>query len=135
MPKKSIPTIQYVCERYQWMRNRQGRQRFGTREEIRVLTDAAFRKHIRPRLARPEMTFAQYRDAYPSVTHYSAIVNDSNAEWRFNAAGALAELRPSSGVKHRVLEVDDFSTPEAIAWGKTPDDDDVARTYSGLRRS
>ena len=126
MSRKSLSTIEYVCERYQWMRNRQGGQRFGTREEIRVLTDAAFREHIRPRLARPEMTFAQYRAAYPSVTHYSVIVNDNNAEWRFNAAGEFAELRPSSGAKHWALKVDDFSAPEAIAWGKTPDDGKVA---------
>jgi hypothetical protein len=130
MSPKSFPTIEHVCERYQWMCNRQGGQHFGTREEIRVLTDAAFREYIRPRLMRPKMTFAQYRDAYPSVTHYSVIVNENNAGWRFNAAGALAELRPSSGVKHWVLKVDDFSTPEAIAWGKTPDDSNDAPRIS-----
>ena len=122
MSPKSFPTIEYVCERYQWMRNRQGGQRFDTREQIRVLTDAGFREHIRPRLACPELTFAQYRDAYPSVTYYSVIVNDDNPVWRFNVAGTLAELRPSSGVKHWALKVDDFSAPDAISWGKTPDD-------------
>ena len=122
MSRKSPSTSEYVCERYQWMRNRQGGQRFGTREEIRVLTDAAFREHIRPRLARPELTFARYKVFYPSITHYSVIANDSNPVWRFNAAGTLSELRPSSGVKHWALKVDDFSAPEAITWGKTRDD-------------
>lgn len=118
------------------MRNRQGGQRFGTREEIRVLIEPAFQEHIRLRLARPEMTFAQYCAAYPSVTHYSVIVNDSNPTWRFKAVGTLAELRPSSGVKHWALKVEGFSTPEAIAWGETPDDRDAAsRTGLQLRRS
>ena len=122
MVSKSSPTNEYVCERYQWMRNKQGGQHFGNREEIRILTEPAFREHIQPRLMRPRTTFSRYRAAYPAVTHYSVIANGNNPAWRFVGAGTLAELRPTSSARQWALRVDDFNSPQAIEWSKTPDD-------------
>ena len=111
-----------VVKRYQWERNVEGGQTFGNRMEIRLLDDTAFRKIILPKL-RPKFanSLTEYQSKLPDVTHYAVIWRDGDTGWQFVAVGSLDELQEQPGNSIWAREVEQFDSPEALAFGKTAD--------------
>lgn len=109
-------------ERYQWMRNAEGGQKFGTRQEIRPLDEEAFQKYIKPRLQQGYAnTLAEYQAKNPTDTHYSWIQNEQSQEGRFDNVGSLEQLRPNPENPDWAKKVSDFSSPEAVEQGQIAD--------------
>ena len=115
---KNIP----IVRKYQWMKNAEGSQSFGNRMEIRPLTQKAYDKFIAPRLRSGfAESFEEYLSKQPEVTHYTVIWRENDAEWQFTGVGSLKELLETVQDSDWVIEVNDFNSPEAEAFGGSAD--------------
>jgi hypothetical protein len=117
MKRKHNKTRAAAVERYQWMRNAEHKPPFGIHGEIRVLDHAGYREHIVPRLRFPRLSLVKYRTIYPSVTHYILLRVTPEAEWMFQSAGSLVELRPSPSARPYVVKVTEFAGPNLFRTG------------------
>lgn len=118
-------------ERFQWMRNKEGGQKFGNQQEIRVLDDHLFQKYVRPRLGKDYPTLAAYQKAYPGQTHISLFKREGTGDWRFSAIGKPKELRPSSGSIQWTRKVDTFDSTQAVEHGFRAD----SESFQSIRQS
>jgi hypothetical protein len=101
-------------ERYQWMPNRAGGQRYGNKQIITPLTEELFNQHVRDKV-QPE-TFMEYRKLYPRVTHISIVQKaDGSTVLGSPSIGSLNELRPQREALRMgwAKKVDSFNSSEA----------------------
>ena len=113
-----------VVKRFQWMRNAGSGQRFGNRQEIRLLDESAFKRFVLPRLRSDvASSFSAYRKKFPQVTHYSVVWRDGDEEWQFVGVGSLEELLREPRTTKWAKEVDSFDATDAISFGQIADSD------------
>jgi hypothetical protein len=108
--------------KYQWMRNAEGGQEFGNRQEIRLLTEDSFQRFVFPRL-RPNLagTLSDYLSKFPGNTHYAVIWHDGDSDWQFIGVGSQEELESEPRRSPWAVEVQDFQSGMAISFGKIAD--------------
>ncbi|MDN5934955.1 MAG: hypothetical protein L0H75_02110, partial [Nitrosospira sp.] len=100
-------------ERYQWMRNKEGGQKYGNLQEIHPLTQELFDQHIKA-LVRPELqNYEQYIKSFPDA-HISLLSKDKGSSWGIDKVGSLEELRPSPQNPAWAKQVESFESPDAI---------------------
>jgi hypothetical protein len=113
------------AEFYQWMRNREGGQAFGTRSVVAPLEEAVFntffKSHLRWFYA---SSAAAYRARHPQITHVLLYQTSGKGNWKLADAGDPETMRPR-GRSGRMFarRVTTFGTPSAIDWGRTADSD------------
>jgi len=107
-------------ERYQWMAHKKGGQTHGNQEEIRILSEEDFDRHMSDHVT--PWCFERYVEQYPD-TFVSVVRQDNVGEWRLNRVGSIDELRPSAEAIGRgwVKRVDDFSSREAVEQAQKSD--------------
>jgi len=114
--------------KYQWMRNKQGGQQYGNQQIIVKEDEEIFEKYARPLLNKTPDTknFAAYSKKYGK--HYASFIRqwDSNG-WKLVKFRDLESLKPhGEAVKQGwVIQVNDFSSPEAVEHGLKADSDYV----------
>lgn len=134
-PKPAAPALPETIERYQWRRNKEGGQKFGTQEEIRPLDEKHFDQYIKPRLLVPS-SFAEYHAKNPDDTHIRLSRTDGG-EWRPGRPflGTLEDLRPTEDWAKKVTS---FDSDEAREFGRTADSEveapDEAKAESEFSR-
>lgn len=124
-PCREIDREYSHVERYQWLRNKEGGQKFGNRQEIVPLTDEVFSLYFRAGV-RPELnSFDVYHASYPEVTHASLVSTDRGGSWFLASVGTLDEVRPRPPQPEWAVKVDSFDSPEAKCMATTADSDYV----------
>jgi hypothetical protein len=106
------------------MRNAEGGQEFGNRQEIRPLTEEAFQRFVLPHLRKNQAgSLSEYKAKYPANTHYAVIWRYGDYDWHLIGVGSQEELESEPRKSPWAVEVQDFQSGEAISFGKTTDKD------------
>ncbi len=118
-------TLPSRTERYQWMRNREGGQPFGTRTLITPLDDYMFDRVLKPQLRwMYASSAAAYRARHAHATHLLLAQSSGEGPWRLLGVGLLEQLRPQGQARRQFARrVIAFAAPSAITWGLTADSD------------
>lgn len=106
-----------MTERYQWMRNHEGGQKFGNQQQIVRLDASVYNKHVSDKVG--GIGFASYRAKYPEATHISLVSHDRGSAWQVGGIGNTAELRPA--YQQWAKRVESFDSADAVALGLTAD--------------
>jgi hypothetical protein len=112
-----------AVERYQWMRNREVGQTFGSRTIIARLDEVTFLRLVRPHLCWGHASsLAAYRARHPHATHIRLVQPQGRGPWQLEGVGSHAEVRPhGQQLQMFALKVTAFNAPPAIAWGRLAD--------------
>ena len=130
--KKSKTTPDGIY-RFQWMRNKQGGQKFGNQEEVRPLTREIFEEHVSPSVRQEFRDFDKYREAFPAVTHVSFFRQGKSGEFKLSGVGPLGMFLHHGERARWAKQVNDFASLEGETWGKTADSE--AKTqHSAIRK-
>lgn len=113
--------------RYQWLRNMEGGQNFGSRTVILALYDAIYEQHVLPKLSRDYRqqlpTLKLFLVRWPGDTHAEFFSGEGRWEWKFVRVGSPDQLRPRDRRFLFAEEVQDFNSDDAIDWGSKADSD------------
>ncbi len=109
-----------ATERYQWMRNADGGQRFGNQSQIVPLTEPMYQKLVRPKLKDDVVSLADYQAAHPDATHIMLDRIQGTGPWKVRAVGTPEHLRTEIQPQW-AKRVTDFGSDEAKAHGLTRD--------------
>jgi len=125
MATETVPVHLTGAEYYQWMRNREGGQTFGTRTIVAPIDDTTFSSILRPHLRWGyASSAAAYWARHPHITHLRIRQSSGRGDWELEGVGSREALRPQGQAqKQFALQVTSFGTPSAIAWGRTADSD------------
>jgi hypothetical protein len=112
---------------YQWLRNHDGQQVFGTQSAIIKLTTPLFKQYIFPRL-RPEYrracrTLAAFLEYWPNATHLRLFSGEGIWKWTFSGVGTREYLAPHGDQDFWAVEVKSFDNIDARTWGIAADGD------------
>ena len=125
--------------RFQWMRNAQGGQETGNRQEIHPLNERLFKEYVKPLLAKGTASnLAAYQAKFPDVTHINLIQVNGLPRWRPGQpfSGPLQSLIPRHGIESGwAIQVEDFDSPEALRHAATADDPAADKPATGRTRS
>jgi hypothetical protein len=113
-PRDPARTVKFL-----WKADEAAGETAGKRQEIRILTEGSFHRFVRGTL--PPGTagnLPEYLSRYPGNTHYSVTWGEEDTDWRLSGAGGQEELLREPRASPLAVEVGDFSSPEAINWGK-----------------
>ena len=113
--------------RYQWLRNKEGGQSFGSQTLIVAIDEAVYGAYVRPKL-RDDLqhtmpTLKEFRERWPGDTHGEFVSGEGRWTWRLVRVGPLHALRPRERSQPYALEVGAFDSMEAREWGRTADSD------------
>ncbi len=112
---RARPAIVLATEKYQWLR--ESEQAFGAQLEIRLLTEADFLAFVKPCINSFIPTLSDYLAANPKHTHL-AIIHTNDGNWRFQAKGSIANLRPRGQQSICARMVNSFDSPAAQRCGE-----------------
>lgn len=113
--------------RFQWLRNREGGQSFGSQTIIAPMNDQIYQAYVRPRLRNEYQgtlnTLSEFLARWPNDTHVEILSSEGRWEWRMRSVGPLRELRPKNVQMFYADKVESFTSTEAIEWGSKADSD------------
>lgn len=122
-----LPADYDVVERYQWMANKEGGQKYGNQMVIVRLSPKVYDAYARSKMVGTPTYDAAEKKGLISVNDAVQLVRRNDAgPWEMTKLGKVAELRPDKEAKQWALMVDDFSSEKAVEWGKTFDSEVAA---------
>jgi diguanylate cyclase (GGDEF)-like protein len=133
LDQKKVPAADAgaAVDRYQFLRNKEGGQRFGTQYEVRPLTESFFQQQVRPLLAEhPDYasitTLAEWLRRFPERTHYEAYRLGGKGPWYFQLNHDMSGIGPRQRLVPAASQwfsrkVQSFDLPEARQWGAKAD--------------
>jgi hypothetical protein len=120
--------VDLILERWQWMRNAEGGQTFGNRQEISSITESIFIEYIYPRLCDGyAKTLDEYKAKCGADILCSFLEFNRNGERKLHKVGTIKELRPSQEalLKGWAIKVDSFLSNEALCQGLMADTNNI----------
>ena len=115
--------------RYQWLRNREAGQRFGSQTIIVPLNQLLYESFVFPLLDDERRkcmpTVVDFLARWPTKPCIRLLRSAGQGRWRLDAIGYAEELRPRRQQLLWALPVRSFEDHDARAWGKTADSEFV----------
>jgi hypothetical protein len=127
---------QLQVEKYQWMRNKEGGQSFGTQTEVYPLTEKLYNAYIKTATtdttplnafqdhgiaAAKRQSFSEWKAGHPDVTHLALYRPEGRGKLVLQNVGTLTDVRPAPEATQWAKRVGDFSSSEAKAFGARAD--------------
>jgi hypothetical protein len=119
----------FGTERYQWLRNAEAGQHFGSQTVIVPLNQFLYRLFVFPllddkrRKAMPRVI--DFLARWPSKSCIRLLRSAGQGRWRLDGIGYAEELRPRRQQLLWVLPVRSFEDRDARIWGRTADSEPV----------